>query len=61
MAFARCEIVREFLEQNGIEPERMRLSQAGPYEPQINGESNRMSTKSSRVDVFVLPEYVGDY
>lgn len=58
LCYARCQAALKFLEQQGIEPERMRLSQAAGFEPfslQVDAEA---LSKNSRVEVFVLNEAV---
>ena len=54
LSYARCQAVKAFLEKEGIQPERIRLSQAGPFEPySINPDSDKQ-TQNSRVELFVL-------
>ena len=43
----------KFLLNNGIDPDRMRLSQGGAYEP----FSLQPDKKNSRVEIYVLDEY----
>jgi chemotaxis protein MotB len=49
VSYARCISTMKFLEENGIKPERIRLSQAGIYERQ-------QPEFDERVDVFLLSE-----
>lgn len=60
LAYARCLATQRFLEAHGIETERIRLSQAGPYEPQTLGTDPRRMKENSRVEIYVLPELVED-
>lgn len=60
LAYARCLAVQRFLEARGIEAERIRLSQAGPFEPQtLETEPHRLE-ENSRVEIYVLAELVED-
>lgn len=60
LAYARCLAAQRFLEAHGIETERIRLSQAGPYEPQTLGTDPQRLEENSRVEIYVLPELVED-
>jgi len=53
LSYARCLRTMEFLVQQGIQPERIRLSQGGLHEPQQH-EVN------SRVEVYLLNEITED-
>jgi chemotaxis protein MotB len=58
LCYARCLAAMKYLESQGVEPERIRLSQAGGFEPfslQVDPDS---LAKNSRVEVFVLNEAV---
>lgn len=59
--YERCLAVMRCLEEKGIERERFRLSQAGPYEPQVTTKDPLWRKRNSRVEVFMLSEYVDDY
>ncbi|MCE9607777.1 MAG: OmpA family protein [Planctomycetia bacterium] len=59
--YDRCLAVMNFLEQKGIDRERFRLSQAGPYEPQATTKDPQWRKRNSRVEVIMLNEYVDDY
>jgi hypothetical protein len=48
------------LHEEGVEPERIRLSQAGPYEPHTIREDPSNQAKNSCVDVYMLSEFVDD-
>ncbi|WP_428305544.1 OmpA/MotB family protein [Lacipirellula sp.] len=56
MCFARCQRVREELQILGIEPERIRLSQAEGNEPLAINLSPEELKLNSRVDVILLPD-----
>jgi len=60
LAYARCLAAQRFLEGRGIEAERIRLSQAGPFEPQTLGTEPDRLDENSRVEIYVLPELVED-
>jgi chemotaxis protein MotB len=57
LSYARCQAVMRFLLQNGIDPERIRLSQGGAYEPYSLQSDLAMQQKNSRVEIYVLDEY----
>jgi chemotaxis protein MotB len=56
MCFARCQRVREELQTLGIEPERIRLSQAEGNEPLAANLTSEELKLNSRVDVILLPD-----
>lgn len=56
MCFARCQRVRAELESLGIEPERIRLSQAEGNEPLAANLNPDELKLNSRVDVILLPD-----
>ncbi|MBL9161797.1 MAG: OmpA family protein [Planctomycetaceae bacterium] len=56
MCFARCQRVREELQTLGVEPERIRLSQAEGNEPLAANLSPDELKLNSRVDVILLPD-----
>jgi chemotaxis protein MotB len=58
LSYARCQSAMQFLAEQGIEPERMRLSQAGAYQPATNIENAERQKENERVEVFVLREFV---
>jgi chemotaxis protein MotB len=60
LSYDRCQAVRKFLERHGIEPERIRLSQGGPYEPYSLQAGTVQQKYNSRVEVYVLGEYAED-
>lgn len=60
LCYARCVKTMEFLRQQGIKQERMRLSQAGAYEPLVLPRDPRPLDLESRVEVFMLSELAHD-
>jgi chemotaxis protein MotB len=60
-AYARCLVVRNFLEAQGIAPHRLRMSQAGPHEPITTRNDPSWQARNPRVEIFVLSEHVLDY
>jgi chemotaxis protein MotB len=56
LCYARCQSVRKELEALGIEPERIRLSQAEGNEPLSRNLSEEELKLNSRVDVILLPD-----
>jgi chemotaxis protein MotB len=60
LSFARCLATYNFLQQEGVEPFRMRLSQAGPHEPSKHPDNEEWITENSRVEIYMLGEYVRD-
>lgn len=58
LCFARCQATFDYLVSQGIAPERIRLSQAGPYEPQAVDSAQH--EENSRVEVYMLGEFVED-
>ena len=58
LSFARCLAVYKFLQQEGVEPQRMRLSQAGPHEPEEQPGKADWAMINSRVEVCMLSEFV---
>jgi chemotaxis protein MotB len=60
LCYARCLATMKFLEQQGIEADRIRLSQAGVFEPQTIRVEPEWEGKNSRVEVYVLGEIAED-
>ncbi len=58
LSFARCEAITEFLVAHGIEPRRLRLSQAAGYEPLSNLTDPKSLEQNTRVEVFLIGELV---
>jgi chemotaxis protein MotB len=61
LSYDRCQTVMQFLEAHGVKAKRIRLSQAGPFESAQPENDAQDSTKTARVEVYLLPEYVDDY
>ncbi len=59
-SYERCLAVMRLLELHGIESKRIRLSQAGPYEPSSDDDTAGPN-REAHVEVYLLPEYVDDY
>jgi chemotaxis protein MotB len=57
MSYARCQAVMNFIVQHGIDPERLRLSQGGAYEPYSLQADPNLQTYNSRVEIYILGEY----
>jgi outer membrane protein OmpA-like peptidoglycan-associated protein len=60
LCFARSEETMKYLEQKGIEPDRLRLSQAGASEPVTNRIESAWQRENARVEVFLLTEMADD-
>ncbi|MCX7424766.1 MAG: OmpA family protein [Planctomycetia bacterium] len=60
LTYARCLATMEYLVERGIESERIRLSQAGPFEPQTIRLAPDWEKLNSRVEVYLLDETVED-
>ncbi|MGA2622022.1 MAG: flagellar motor protein MotB [Thermoguttaceae bacterium] len=61
LSYTRCLATMAFLEQEGVEPERIRLSQAGPFEPHRARDDPEDLSRNSFVDVYMLGEFVDDF
>ena len=61
LSYARCLATMRFLVEAGIEPDRIRLSQAGIFEPYTFSSDPARQTQNSRVEIFALSEYVHEY
>ncbi len=61
LSYRRCETVKDFLIENKIDPIRLRISLAGPYEPLALDPKNQDPSQNSRVEVFLLSETINDY
>lgn len=55
LSYARCLATMQYLQEQGIAPERIRLSQAGVYEPKAS-QPGLAAVQQSRVDVHLLDE-----
>ncbi len=60
LSYARCVTAMKYLENAGIEAERIRMSQAGPYEPETIRLEGGWQRRNSRVEIYVLPESTED-
>lgn len=61
LAYNRCWNTFEYLtKKKGIDPRRIRISVAGPYEPMHLGSDPQAQRENPRVEVFMLDETVGD-
>ena len=58
LSYARCYATFRFLEQHGVESNRMRLSQSGSYEPLAHPDREDWAANNSRVEVYMLGEFV---
>ena len=59
LAYRRCRVAMEFLEEQGINPERIRLGSAGAHEPLDEGEEKANRERNARVEVLMWDEPVG--
>jgi chemotaxis protein MotB len=57
LSFARCRAVKKYLEEQGVEPTRIRLSQGGPFEPYTIAAEPGLQSHNSRVEVHMLNEF----
>lgn len=57
LCYARCLVVKRQLEDLGVDPRRLRLSQAEGNEPAAADLSEDELQRNSRVDVILLPEF----
>ncbi|MEN6498789.1 MAG: flagellar motor protein MotB [Thermoguttaceae bacterium] len=60
LSFARCMATLKYLEEGGVEPKRVRLSQAGPFEPRTLRVEPERQAQNSRVEVYLLSEFAED-
>ncbi len=60
LSYARTINTRQFLIEQGIEPSRIRLGNAGPEEPLYNGVDPLRLKKNSRVEILMWDEHVQD-
>jgi chemotaxis protein MotB len=61
LSYTRCVGMLKYLEEHGIPAERVRLSQAGPYEPfTINADPSRVRYNSC-VEIFLLAEMTSSF
>jgi chemotaxis protein MotB len=60
LCYERSVATMNFLIEQGVEPERIRLSQAGTSEPYSEDTESEWHLQNARVEVFMLGEYVND-
>jgi chemotaxis protein MotB len=60
LSYERCINTMTYLVEQGISPERLRLSQAGAFEPYTLGDQPDQLANNSRVDVYLLNEVAED-
>jgi chemotaxis protein MotB len=58
LCYARAHAVLKFLEKQGIEPERMRLSESAAFEPLTTRVESNWQNDNNCVEVFLLNEVV---
>jgi chemotaxis protein MotB len=58
LCYARAHVVLKYLEQQGIEPERVRLSESAAYEPLTSRVESNWQNDNNCVEVFLLNEVV---
>jgi chemotaxis protein MotB len=61
LAYQRCHNIMQYLMQQGIEPNRFRLSSAGASEPVNNSLVPALRQQNARVEVILWDEQVDDY
>lgn len=60
LAYARCHALMDKLVEMGIDPRRIRISIAGPYEPLHIDPDPEKRKRNARVEVFLLNELTQD-
>jgi chemotaxis protein MotB len=60
LSYARCLAVMAHLKENGIEPARIRLSQAAAFEPTTLVAEPGAQLENARVEVYMLGEFVDE-
>jgi chemotaxis protein MotB len=58
LSYARSVATMKFFIEQGIEPNRIRLSQGGAFEPQGKPGEVDWAAQNSRVEVYILSEFV---
>jgi len=56
LAYARCQAVKDYLVQLGIDPRRIRLSLAADNEPRHTGSDPLLLKENARVEIYLLNE-----
>jgi chemotaxis protein MotB len=60
LSYARCLSVMKYLQEHGVPPERIRLSQGGPFEPHSIRADPGKQSQNSRVEIHQLAETVDE-
>ena len=60
LSYARCLATMDYLTKRGVAPERLRLSQAGVWEPYTLRPDPIWQRQNSRVEIYVLSEFAHD-
>jgi chemotaxis protein MotB len=60
LCYARCLATMQYLQKAGVDPDRFRMSQAGPYEPQSLKIEPEWQANNARVEIYVLNELADD-
>ena len=60
LCYARCQTTYQHLTKQGVEPERIRLSQAGSFEPRTEAAERDSRARNARVEIFFLGEHAED-
>ena len=58
ICFARCVSTLKYLQEHGIEPERIRIGLAGGFEPQTSQTVGVGPDRNARVEIYLLSEFV---
>lgn len=61
LCYARCRAAVDFLVDNGVPPERLRISQAAGYEPYTERADPAMQARNSRVEIAMLSELIDEF
>jgi len=58
LCYARCTATMDYLISQGVKPQRIRISQAGTFEPNVrDDEDDESADVNSRVEIFAISEY----
>jgi chemotaxis protein MotB len=57
LCYRRSQAVMEYLKQEGLEANRIRLSQAGPFEHRALSEDSEKQPPENRVEIYMLGEF----
>ncbi|MGC4004324.1 MAG: flagellar motor protein MotB [Pirellulales bacterium] len=60
LCYKRSHAVMDYLGENGIERERMRLSQDGPNDPLTLSVEEGLQSQNARVEIYLLDEFYRD-